>query len=97
MNMINSENKDENRANEYQSEIDKLKFLCEELNVKIKDMRSTFITNCMNRNIPVHIIQAWVGHAIGSVVTTSVYTTHNEEADKEYIQNINNFASNLHQ
>ena len=57
--------------------------------LKMKDMRSTFITNCMNMNIPVHIIQAWVGHALGSVVTTSVYTSHNEEADAEYINQIN--------
>ena len=57
--------------------------------LKMKDMRSTFITNCMNMNIPVHIIQAWVGHALGSVVTTSVYTSHNEEADVEYINQIN--------
>jgi len=55
----------------------------------MKDMRSTFITNCMNMNIPVHIIQAWVGHALGSVVTTSVYTSYNEEADVEYINQIN--------
>ena len=58
-------------------------------NVKMKDMRSTFITNCMNMNFPVHIIQAWVGHALGSVVTTSVYTSHNDEADVEFINKIN--------
>ena len=57
--------------------------------IKMKDMRSTFITNCMNMNIPIHIIQAWVGHTLGSVVTTSVYTTHNSEADIEYIKQIN--------
>lgn len=57
--------------------------------LKMKDMRSTFITNCMNMNIPVHIIQAWVGHVLGSVVTTSVYTSHNEEVDVEYINQIN--------
>ncbi len=62
--------------------------------LKMKDMRSTFITNCMNMNFPVHIIQAWVGHALGSVVTTSVYTSHNEEADKEYIIRINDKFKN---
>ena len=60
------------------------------INLKMKDMRSTFITNCMNINIPIHIIQAWVGHTIGSVVTTAVYTTHNYEADIPYIRQINN-------
>ncbi len=63
--------------------------------VKMKDMRSTFITNCMNMNFPVHIIQAWVGHALGSVVTTSVYTSHNDEADIEYIKRINEKFKNL--
>ena len=58
-------------------------------NVKMKDMRSTFITNCMNMNFPVHIIQAWVGHALGSVVTISVYSSHNDEADVEFINKIN--------
>lgn len=62
--------------------------------LKMKDMRSTFITNCMNMNFPVHIIQAWVGHALGSVVTTSVYASHNEEADKEYISRINDKFKN---
>ena len=63
--------------------------------LKMKDMRSTFITNCMNMNFPVHIIQAWVGHALGSVVTTSVYTSHNDEADIEYIKKINEKFKNL--
>ena len=62
--------------------------------LKMKDMRSTFITNCMNMNFPIHIIQSWVGHALGSVVTTSVYTSHNEEADKEYISRINDKFKN---
>ena len=34
-------------------------------------------------------IQAWVGHALGSVVTTSVYTSYIDEADIEYINPIN--------
>ena len=63
--------------------------------LKMKDMRSTFITNCMNMNFPVHIIQAWVGHALGSVVTTSVYTSHNDEADIEYINRINDNFENF--
>lgn len=64
--------------------------------IKMKDMRSTFITNCMNKNIPLHIIQSWVGHEIGSIVTTSIYTSHNEEADKEYIETINDFTQNMY-
>lgn len=63
--------------------------------LKMKDMRSTFITNCMNMNFPIHIIQSWVGHALGSVVTTSVYTSHNDEADIEYINRINDKFENF--
>ncbi len=59
------------------------------LYIKMKDMRCTFITNCMNMNFPIHIIQAWVGHQLGSVVTTSIYTTHNDEADFEFIKKLN--------
>lgn len=38
-------------------------------NITIHDLRHSFITNCQNENIPEHIIQAWVGHEIGSKVT----------------------------
>lgn len=40
----------------------------------VHSLRHTFITNCKNENIPEHIIQQWVGHQIGSKVTSTVYT-----------------------
>lgn len=42
--------------------------------IRIHDLRHTFITNCKNSNIPEHIVQSWVGHQIGSKVTSSIYT-----------------------
>ncbi|MBQ8424575.1 MAG: site-specific integrase [Clostridia bacterium] len=77
---------------QYELFISRIKKATEFDSVKFKDMRCTFITNCMNNKIPVHIIQSWVGHSIGSLVTTSVYTTHNEEADKEFIKDVNKFS-----
>ena len=64
-------------------------------NLKLKDMRSTFITRCKELNIPTHIIQSWVGHKIGSSVTDSIYTKHNRDVDNNYINIINksNFYS----
>lgn len=38
------------------------------------ELRHTFITRCEEQNIPEHIIQKWVGHEIGSLVTKKVYT-----------------------
>ena len=74
---------------QYELVLDKVRKESGLTDLKMKDMRSTFITNCMNMNFPIHIIQSWVGHALGSVVTTSVYTSHNDEADVEYINRIN--------
>lgn len=65
-------------------------------NLKYKDMRATFITRCKELNIPKHIIQAWVGHRIGSNVTDTVYTRHNTDIDDKYINILNStkFYSN---
>lgn len=57
--------------------------------LNLKDMRSTFITRCKELNIPKHVIQAWVGHAIGSAVTDTVYTKHNADIDNKYINILN--------
>ena len=64
--------------------------------IKTKDLRSTFITRCQELNIPEFIIQTWVGHRIGSKVTSSVYTKYNEQDNKQYIDILNNskFYSN---
>ena len=55
----------------------------------LKDMRSTFITRCKELQVPIHVIQSWVGHVIGSTVTDTVYTKHNKEIDANYINIIN--------
>lgn len=57
--------------------------------IKTKDLRSTFITRCQENHIPEFIIQSWVGHKIGSKVTSSVYTKHNPEIDFKYINIFN--------
>lgn len=69
--------------------IEKIKELTQIANLKLKDMRSTFITRCKELNIPKHIIQSWVGHKIGSSVTDIVYTKHNTDVDNNYINIIN--------
>ena len=63
---------------------------------KLKDLRATFITRCKENEIPEFIIQSWVGHKIGSKITSSVYTKHNDDIDDKYINILNNskFYSN---
>lgn len=56
---------------------------------RIHDLRHTFITDCQNKNIPEHIIQAWVGHEIGSSVTKSTYTHVNQDANLLYTNKLN--------
>ena len=58
-------------------------------NFKIKDLRSTFITRCQEEKIPEFIIQSWVGHKIGSKITTSTYTKYNAEDNTKYINILN--------
>ena len=55
----------------------------------IHSLRHTFITRCQECNIPLHIIQRWVGHTIGSSVTSSVYTHSREVAELENIEVFN--------
>lgn len=55
----------------------------------IHDLRHTFITNCQNNGIPEHVIQAIVGHEIGSKVTKQVYTHFNLEDNLFYINKLN--------
>ena len=57
----------------------------------IHSLRHTFITKCQELNIPLHIIQKWVGHNIGSNVTNQVYTHSREVAEVENIDKINNY------
>lgn len=73
----------------YEGIIDEIKEKANIDKLKMKDMRSTFITRCKELNIPKHIIQAWVGHKIGSTVTDTVYTKHNDDVDYNYINIVN--------
>ena len=81
---------------QYEKVIIKIKEKSAIPDLKLKDMRSTFITRCKELNIPLHIIQSWVGHIIGSNVTNLVYTKHNIDADTKYINILNDskFYSN---
>jgi len=58
-------------------------------NFKIKDLRSTFITRCQEEKIPEFVIQSWVGHKIGSKITSSVYTKYNAQDNNKYIDILN--------
>ena len=57
----------------------------------IHSLRHTFITKCQEANIPLHIVQKWVGHNIGSEVTAKVYTHTRELAELENIEKMNNY------
>lgn len=59
-------------------------------NISLHDLRHTFITNCKNAEIPEHIIQTWVGHQIGSKVTSSIYTHITEDVNLSNIDKLNN-------
>lgn len=54
-----------------------------------KSLRSTFITKCMEENIPLHIVQSWVGHVEGSKVTEQTYTKTRKEKSLFYFNKIN--------
>ncbi len=58
-------------------------------NYTIHSLRHTFITKCQELNIPLHIIQKWVGHNIGSSVTNAVYTHTRDNAELENIKKLN--------
>lgn len=58
----------------------------------IHSLRHTFITNCQEKQIPMHIIQKWVGHTIGSKVTNTVYTHARDNAEKKAIEILNDFS-----
>lgn len=58
-------------------------------NISTHDLRHTFITNCKNKGVPEHILQSWVGHSIGSKVTSSIYTHINYEDTTKFIDLIN--------
>ncbi len=81
----------------YNKPNEKLKTLIKKINLRdisCHDLRHTFITNCQNQLIPEHIIQTWVGHEIGSKITSSVYTHTNKEDTLIYINKYNNSLKN---
>lgn len=57
---------------------------------KIHELRHTFITRAKEKNIPEHIVQYWVGHSIGSKVTSSVYTHINLDSMQKEVEKLNN-------
>lgn len=65
-------------------------------NTKIKKhitthiLRHTFITRCQENNIPLYVVQSWVGHEKGSVITTKIYTHLSNDANKKFVDIINN-------
>ena len=67
------------------------KIIKESFNKKytIHSLRHTFITKCQEKQIPLHIIQKWVGHNIGSCVTNQVYTHTRDFAEQENIKKMN--------
>lgn len=74
---------------------------CEKLFKKLKDenglnekytihsLRHTFITSCQEKNIPLHIVQRWVGHRLGSKVTNEVYTHARTEIESQFLDIMN--------
>lgn len=81
----------------YNKPNEKLKTIISKINLRdisCHDLRHTFITNCQNQMIPEHIIQTWVGHEIGSKITSSVYTHTNKEDTITYINKYNNSLKN---
>ena len=68
--------------------LDKINALLD-FHVKTKDLRSTFITRCQESDIPEYAIQSWVGHRIGSKVTSSVYTKYNEQDNVQFVEKYN--------
>lgn len=72
-----------------QKHLKKIANACNLRDISPHDLRHTFVTNCKLKNIPEHIIQTWIGHKIGSLVTSTVYTHSNEEDTTEFIKKMN--------
>lgn len=64
-------------------------------NYTIHSLRHTFITKCQEANIPLHIIQKWVGHIPGSSVTAKVYTHTRTIAEEDSIKKLNSNSTQL--
>ena len=55
----------------------------------IHELRHTFISRCHEKKIDEIIVQKWVGHAIGSRMTKAVYTHVADDAERRYIELLN--------
>ncbi len=63
---------------------------------KLHEARTTFITNAQNNKIPLHIIQAWVGHEQGSLVTAQTYTTRpTKQVQMPYIKEMSEIQKKI--
>lgn len=62
---------------------------CFKTRYTIHSLRHTFITRCQECGVPLHIIQKWVGHKKGSLVTLNVYTHTRDSAELENINILN--------
>lgn len=61
--------------------------ICKKSNIQnatIHTLRHTFITRCIENNIPLKIVQQWAGHST-SKMTNEVYTHINKEFEDKYI------------
>lgn len=58
-------------------------------NIKTHRLRHTFITKCQEKDIPLPVIQAMVGHIEGSPITSDVYTSISLDFMKKSIEKIN--------
>lgn len=76
--------------------VDNLNSISEKVKTHITPtiLRHTFITRCQENNIPLFVVQSWVGHERGSVVTTKVYTHLNKETNEKYTNIMNLLAKN---
>lgn len=54
------------------------------------ELRHTFISFCRDNGVPEHVVQKWVGHQIGSKVTSQVYTHVLDETSKRFSDLLNN-------
>ena len=71
-------------------ELDKIFAKAELRKLTLHELRHTFVTRCKEQNVPEHIIQKWVGHQIGSKITSTVYTHVTDESSSKYSDLLNN-------
>jgi len=55
----------------------------------VHELRHTFISRCHEKKIDEIVVQKWVGHAIGSVMTKAVYTHVGSETEQRFIEILN--------